>query len=99
MKLGVTGGNKKPMRKIETNYTWFYINLPVAFEKNKNIIHSKGERILYDGCVIIREITEEQLDNMRIRRKLDNAVIFPGTLLTDDIKGFTIDEYQKRVGF
>ncbi len=41
-------------------------------------------------CIIIKELTEEQLKDLRIRRKLDDAGIYPGTLKTDDMKAQSI---------
>lgn len=90
VKEGVKGGLKAPMKKIEKNYTWYYINEEQNFEKNKRIVQGKGERKNYDMCIIIKKLTEEQLEELRIRRKLDDAVIYPGTLKTDDMKAQSI---------
>lgn len=87
---GIIGGLKEPMEKKEKNFTWYYINLSDNFEKNRKIVHSKGERKKYDGYVIVKNLSDEQLDLLRIRREVDDAVIYPGTLKTDDIKGFLI---------
>ena len=76
--------------KAEKNFTWYYINEEQNFEKNKRIVHEKGERKNYDMCIIIKELTEEQLKDLRIRRKLDDAGIYPGTLKTDDMKAQSI---------
>lgn len=87
---GVIGGLKEPMVKKEKDFTWYYINLSENFEKNKKIVRSKGNRKKYDGCIIVKNLSDEQLDLLRIRREIDDAVIYPGTLKTDDIKGFMI---------
>lgn len=86
LKEGVKGGLKAPMKKIEKYYTWYYINEERNFEKNKKIIQGKGERKNYDMCIVIKGLTEEKLNSLRIRRKLDSAVIYPGTLKTCDMK-------------
>lgn len=41
-------------------------------------------------CIIIKGLTEEQYRKLRIRRKLDDAVIYPGTLKTNDMKAKSI---------
>lgn len=87
---GVKGGLKAPFAKAEKNFTWYYINEEQNFEKNKRIVQGKGERKNYDTCIIIKGLTEEQFRKLRIRRKLDCAVIYPGTLKTNDMKAKSI---------
>ena len=87
---GVKGGLKDPLMKAEKNFTWYYINEEQNFEKNKRIVQGKGERKNYDMCIIIKGLTEEQYRKLRIRRKLDDAVIYPGTLKTNDMKAKSI---------
>lgn len=41
-------------------------------------------------CIIIKGLTEEQYRELRIRRELDGAVIYPGTLKTNDMKAKSI---------
>ena len=41
--------------------------------------------------IIIKGLTEEQINKLRIRRKNDNAVIYPGTLKTDTMEAHYID--------
>lgn len=41
-------------------------------------------------CIIIKGLKEEQYRKLRIRRKLDDAVIYPGTLKTNDMKAKSI---------
>lgn len=81
---GGKGGLKDPLMKAEKNFTWYYINEEQNFEKNKRIVQGKGERKNYDMCIIIKGLTEEQY------RKLDDAVIYPGTLKTNDMKAKSI---------
>lgn len=87
---GVKGGLKDSLMKAEKNFTWYYINEEQNFEKNKRIVQGKGERKNYDMCIIIKGLTEEQYRKLRIRRKLDDAVIYPGTLKTNDMKAKSI---------
>lgn len=75
------------MKKVEKNYTWYYIYEEQTYEKNKRIVHSKGERKSYDAYIIIKGLTYEQINKLRIRRKIDNAVIYPGTLKTETMSG------------
>ena len=89
---GVKGGMKPPMQKAEKNYTWYYIYDSTTYEKNKRIVHSKGERKSYDAYVIIKELKDEQMNRLRIRRKYDNAVIYPGTLKTETMDAHYIEE-------
>lgn len=89
---GVKGGLKPPMQKAEKNYTWYYIYDSTTYEKNKRIVHSKGERKSYDAYVIIKELKDEQMNRLRIRRKYDNAVIYPGTLKTETMDAHYIEE-------
>lgn len=41
-------------------------------------------------CIIIKGLTEEQYRKLIIWRKLDYAVIYPGTLKTNDMKAKSI---------
>lgn len=92
LREGVKGGLKPPMQKAEKNYTWYYIYDSTTYEKNKRIVHSKGERKSYDAYVIIKELKDEQMNKLRIRRKYDNAVIYPGTLKTETMDAHYIEE-------
>lgn len=92
LKEGVKGGLKPPLVKAEKNYTWYYIYDITTYEKNKRIVHSKGERKSYDAYVIIKELKDEQMNKLRIRRKYDNAVIYPGTLKTKTMDAHLIEE-------
>ena len=80
------------MYKNEENFCWFYINYPEAYEKNLNIIKSKGKRAYVDCYVIIKDFSEKQLNNMLIRRESDNAVVHIGILKTGNMKKFMIED-------
>lgn len=82
---GVKGNLKPPMKRKEKGYTWFYIYDIITLEEKLHIIHGKGERKYNDAYVIVKGLSEQQIRKLRIRRKLDNAVIYPETLHTSDM--------------
>jgi len=84
-KNGILGNQKKPMRKKEKGFTWFYIYDKALFEEKRDIVHSKGERSNYDAYVIIKELSDEQLAQLRIRRETDDAIIYPSSLKTSNM--------------
>ena len=88
---GVIPG-KEYMYKNEENFCWFYINDPETYEKNLNIIKSKGKRAYVDCYVIIKDFSEKQLNNMLIRKESDNAVVHIGILKTSNMKKFMIED-------
>lgn len=88
---GVKGNMKKAMRKAEIGYTCFYINSEETFNKNVEIIHHKGQRDKYDSYVVIKDLEITQIEKMRIRRKSDGAVIYPGNLHTKNMKAYLIN--------
>lgn len=92
IKEGVRGGLAKPMRKKETGFTWFYINDEKNFSTNVNIIHRKGHRKKYDSYVVIKDLEDRQIKNLRIRRKIDCAVSYPSDLFTKNMKSYLIDQ-------
>ncbi|MEG1470651.1 MAG: hypothetical protein RSC31_08400 [Anaerovoracaceae bacterium] len=69
-------------------------------EKNRvkscGLVHfceqSKGERKNYDVYIVVKKLSEEQMKKIRIRRKIDYAVIFPGTLKTDNMKAYRLEQ-------
>ena len=93
IKEGVKGNLQKPMRKAEKGFTWFYINDEKNFSKNVNIIHKKGYREKYDSYVVIKELDDRQISKLRIRRKLDYAVIYPGNLSTKNMNSYKIRDF------
>lgn len=95
MKEGVKGNLKKSMRKGEKGFTWFYINDKKNFRKNVNFIHKKGERQKYDSYIVIKELDNEQINKLRIRRKVDCAVIYPGNLFTKNMNNYEISKDVK----
>lgn len=87
---GVKGNLAKAMRKKEKGFTWFYIYDKSQFYNQLKIIHEKGERSKYDSYIIIKDLSNEQMDMLRIRRKVDNAVIYPESLKTKQMEGYHI---------
>lgn len=92
IKDGVRGGLKKPMRKKETGFTWFYINDKRNFSKHLDIIHKEGHRKNYDSYVVIKDLEDRQIENLHIRRKVDCAVSYPSDLFTKNMKSYLIDQ-------
>lgn len=91
LKNGVMPGKEYLYRK-EKNLCWFYINYPKEYEKNLGIVKSKGKRSGVDCYIIIKDFSEEQLNNMRIRKESDNAVVHRGTLKTSNMRGMMIED-------
>ena len=46
-------------------------------------------------CIIIKGLTEEQYRKLIIWRKLDYAVIYPGTLKTNDMKAKSMKKFTE----
>lgn len=82
---GIRGGIKLPMKKIEKGYTWFYIYDEMTFDEKKQIIHGKGKRKSYDAFIVVKGLSEQQIRRLRIRRKIDDAIIYPETLQTNEM--------------
>ncbi len=87
---GVLPGKEYLYRK-EKNLCWLYINYPKDYEKNLSIVKSKGKRSAVDCYIVIKDFSEEQFDNMRIRKESDNAVVLIGILKTRNMKGMMIE--------
>jgi hypothetical protein len=96
LKEGVKGNLQKPMRRKEKGFTWFYINDEKKFNTNINIIHKKGYRKNYDSYVVIKDLEASQIKKLRIRRKLDCAVIYPDNLFTKNMKSYLISQVIKK---
>ena len=84
------------MRRKEKGFTWFYINDEKKFNTNINIIHKKGYRKNYDSYVVIKDLEASQIKKLRIRRKLDCAVIYPDNLFTKNMKSYLISQVIKK---
>ena len=74
------------MNKSEKGCTWFYIYDEGTCYNKLDAVRSRGDRYDYDACVIIKELSDEQLNKLRIRRKIDGAVMYPGTMLTHNME-------------
>lgn len=83
---------KEYLYRKEKNLCWFYINYPKEYEKNLGIVKSKGKRSSVDCYIVIKDFSEEQLNNMRIRKESDNAVVHIGTLKTSNMKGMMLKD-------
>lgn len=82
---GVVPG-KEALYKKERNLCWFYIGYPDKYKEYLGIIRSKGERSKVDCIIKIYGLTEEDLNNMYIRRENDNAVVYRGVLKTNNMQ-------------
>lgn len=90
LKKGVMPHPQNALFRREKEMVWFYIVAPYLFEQQAEKIHKKGSRSEYDACVIIRELSEGDMKNLRIRKK-DGAVVHIGTLKTNNMKGMFLD--------
>ena len=86
---GVIPGKDYLYRK-EKNLCWFYINYPETYSQNLKVIKSKGQRSNVDCYIIIKGFSEKQLNNMRIRKENDNAVVHIGVLKTNNMEDVEI---------
>lgn len=91
-KHGILGNKKRAMRKKEKGFTWFYIYDEAQFDEKLDIVHSKGERIKYNAFAVIKELSDEQLTELRIRRKIDDAIIYPASLKTANMIVYKLPE-------
>lgn len=82
---------KESLYGKEKNLCWLYVIYPKDYEKNLSIVKSKGKRSAVDCYIVIKDFSEEQLNNMRIRKESDNAVLHIGILKTKNMKGAIIE--------
>lgn len=95
IKEGAKGNLKKPMRKKERGFTWFYINDDSVFEEKVEEIHSKGVRKNYDSYVVFKDIEDDQIKKLRIRRRTDCAIIYPSDFSTTNMNRYLIQDRIK----
>lgn len=88
LKEGVKGGLVSPMNKKEKDYAWFYIYDEKEFEEKKQIVQSKGHRSEYNAYIIIKDISQSQIDKLIMRRDNDCAVVIPEKLYTKSMKAY-----------
>ena len=81
VKNGVEPDNSRKMSWLEKDMVWTYINYPGSFDANLADVRRKGKRKDYDAAVYIKELTDEQIDQMRQLRQT-NVIVFRGTLKT-----------------
>lgn len=97
IKEGVKGNLKKPMKKKEIGFTWFYINDDTTFEEKVEEIHSKGIRNKYDSYVVFKDIEDNQIKKLRIRRRTDCAIIYPNDFSTTNMNKYLIQDRIKHL--
>lgn len=85
MENGLMYNSSRAMKRAEKKMVWAYIYDPEDPKKNLEVIRSKGDRSSTDAMIIIKGISEEQLNNMRCRPKLDDAIAHIGNLKTADM--------------
>ena len=88
---GVKPNREKTMKRCEREYTWFYIFDKNTIDEKMQIIHRKGKRKSYDAYVRVKGLTEQQMEKLRISRRNHGAVIYPGTLKTNDMSAKSIE--------
>ena len=97
-KNGILGNQKRAMCKKEKGFTWFYIYDKAKFEEKLDIVHSKGERTKYNAFAVIKGLSDEQLAELRIRRKIDDAIIYPTSLKTTNMIVYELPEVLRSKG-
>lgn len=83
-KNGLVPGKRKAMNIFEKNMVWLYINNAEEFQKKCAIVHSKGDRRAYNAVVVFKDIEENQIKQMRYRKK-DMSVVHKGKLNTSNV--------------
>ena len=82
---GIIPHSGRKMKKGEENLIWLYPNND--FETHKKSILKKRKNS--DTVIIIKNLSDEQFQNMRIR-KSDQAISYNGILITDNMEPFPI---------
>lgn len=87
MENGIDYRHRKPMKRAEKQMVWTYIYYDdLKYIQSKlDDIRSKGDRFTADAMIIIKGFSEEQLNNMRCRPKLDDAIAHIGILKIADM--------------
>lgn len=88
LERGIQPCPSRKMKNKEANLVWLYLN--VDYKKHKKAILKKRKD--YDTVIIIKNITYQEISNMRMRN--DGAITFNGTLKTDSMIFFGIEEYE-----
>lgn len=92
LKEGIKPCASRRMKKSETNLVWLYLN--TDFEKHRKSI-LKGDRKKNDTVIIVKNVSAEQLSNLRIRN--DGAITYNGILKTDLMIPVEIKKYSSSV--
>lgn len=83
-KDGLVPGKRKAMSIFEKDMVWLYINNAEEFQHKCAIVHSKGDRRVYNAVVVFKNIEENQIKHMRYRKK-DMAVVYKGIFKTSNV--------------
>ena len=81
LKEGLKPNLKKPMSFLEKDLVWMYIADPLSYEDCLREIHSKGDRSEYDTVILIQDISDENIEKMRWRKKPE-AIVHIGAFKT-----------------
>ena len=82
LQQGLKPNKKKALCYLERNMVWMYIAEPGCYEEKLREIHSKGKRSSYNAVIFIHNISDEDINRMRCRKKPE-AIIHIGTLKTN----------------
>lgn len=88
---GLLPNNERRMSKLENDMVWTYINYPGSFNDNLHNVRSKGARKDYDAAVLIRGLSDDQIDHM-LQLCKTNVVVHVGVLRTDDMTAQSISQ-------
>ena len=83
---------KKALFKKERDLVWVFLNEEKNFERNLKTVHSKGDRSAYDAYVIIKNLSDEQIKSLKIRKETDFAVSHKGSLKTNSMISYKISK-------
>lgn len=92
---GLVPKEKKAMKRAEKNMVWMYLYDSKTFNEKLATVRKKGSRKNYDAVVFFKGITEKQIDNMKIRKKQDDAIVHLGPFFTEIIE---IEKLEKEDG-
>jgi|GEM_PF-787768 len=94
VKEGIDPEKGKPMSVFEKNMVWTYIANPDHIKRNYEEIRHKGDRDSIDSAVVLKGISEEQIKNMRTRRKSE-VVVHIGRLKTENMQKISVKELTR----
>ena len=94
---GLVPGKRKAMNIFEKNMVWLYINNAEEFQQKCAIVHSKGDRRAYNAVAVFKDIEENQIKQMRYRKK-DMAVVHKGKLNISNVIIEKLEQGDDEIG-